>query len=100
MFLNGISFVSLIVIGHPQITQMPQIKKQNLLRSLCNLRISFANSFRAPSTANRSAHLARNDLGLSKHSEKISAKNFMNVLFAVTALEQLISNVRQHRNVA
>src|SRR5207249_4692943 len=50
---------------------------------------------RAAIAADRLALTARNSLGLGKHAQKILAQNLANILFTVTALQQLISNIRQ-----
>ena len=44
-------------------------------------------SLRAPTPAYRTAHLARDELGLRKHAQEIFTKNFAYVWFAVTALQ-------------
>jgi len=45
-----------------------------------------ADSFRAAAAANRSAHLAGNQLSFRKYAQKILAQDLANVLFAVAAL--------------
>jgi len=49
-------------------------------------RCLFINPSRAPTAANRSTHLARNQLSFRKHTQKILAEDLANVLLAVAAL--------------
>src|ERR1051326_7541056 len=68
---------------------------------LCNLRnlwmILFSDPPHTTSAANRPAHLTRDHFSLRKHTQKVSAEDLVNVLLAIAALQQFISNVRHHR---
>ena len=61
---------------------------------------SAANSLRTSSATDRTTRLARDLFSFRKYAQKILAKNFANILFGVTPLQQFVGDVRQHRNVA
>src|SRR2546427_9712610 len=106
------SFVSLFVLecagltalSNPSIPLAPPDHRKDAARSKSGVKPPHSklliNSLRAAATADCPAHLARYYLGFSKHSQEILAENLPYIRFAVAALQQFISNIRQHGNVA
>src|SRR2546428_3397613 len=81
----------------------PTYYRSNLVIGICGIGVIcgflLPYSFQTTIAANRLALVARDSFGFGKHAQEILAQNLANILLAIAALQQFISDVRQHRDV-